>query len=70
MERISRKGSRERIVDGLVATPSVDSWRLVVPRKWAVPRDSHDSLLDLVFIPVQQFLGAWAPLVTPFIPGD
>lgn len=61
LERISLEGSRKRIVDGLVATSSADSWRLVVPRKWAVPSDSHDCTVDVVFIPVQQFLGAWAP---------
>ena len=58
LERVSIEGARKRIVDGLVATPSVDSRRLVVPRKWAVPGDSHDSTVDLVFILVQQLLGA------------
>ena len=58
LERVSIESTRKRIVDGLVATPSVDSRRLVVPCKWAVPGDSHDSTLDLVFIPIQQPLGA------------
>ena len=58
LERISIESACRRIVDGLVATPSVDSRRFVAPRKWAVPGDSHDSTVDLVFIPVQQLLGA------------
>jgi len=53
LERISREGTRrEGIVDGLVATSSVDPWRFVVPRPWAVPCDSHDCILDVVFIPI------------------
>lgn len=52
MERISLEGPRQGIVDGLVAAPSVNSWRFVAPRKWAVPGHSHDCILDLVLVPV------------------
>ena len=53
LERISHESPCGRIVDDLVATSSVDSVRFVVPRKWAVPGDSHDRVLDVVFIPGQ-----------------
>jgi hypothetical protein len=55
LECFSLQGScppRTRIVDRLVATSTIDSWRLVAPRKWAVLGDSHDCILDVVFIPV------------------
>jgi hypothetical protein len=61
LEHISLEGSCERIVDGLVAASSVNSKRSVAPRKWAVLSDSHDSVVDLVLISVQQFLGACVP---------
>ena len=52
LERMPPRGSRVRraeIVDGPVAT-SVDSWRFVAPRKWAVLDDSHDCIHDTISI--------------------
>ena len=52
LERISLEDSRlGGIVEGVVEVSSFDSWRFVVPRKWAVLGDSHGRILDLVFIP-------------------